>query len=248
MQWQRFARMQTANFSDSGLQNGGQKENRQLRGMVIDPAGATVPNLSSVEVRAIAPGGSSSASSLPLFATVQTDQQGQFAIELPTGSYNICVTRFPKSCRTLNVDPSPKPIGYVVLRINPAEDHASSSLLDQRLRTIAGPEAQTCGRVEARESPQKATGCALRTFNSGKPFYVRYDDVGVDSEVAHAIAADPRGNVYFVEFDSMGMSSNHLPPDATMPDGLHTVVVPCSKPVRLRKTREGKLTCFSKDR
>lgn len=246
IEWQQFARTQTAKISDTGVRDGRQEENRQVHGMVVDPAGAAVPNFSSVEVRIIAPGKSKSATNPALFAAVETDPQGQFAIKLPFGSYKICVKRFPQSCRTVNIEPSPKPIGDLILKINPADDHASSTLLDQRLRAIAGPEAETCGRVEARGSPKKATECALRALNSGKAFYVRYDEIGVDSEVAQAIAADSGGNVYFVEFDSMGMNSNHLAPGASMPDGFHTVVVPCSNPVR--KTPEGKLTCFRNDR
>jgi len=110
------------------------------------------------------------------------------------------------------------------------------------------PQRLESDDVRTKENSDKATACALLAFKHRQAFYVRYDESGFDSEVAEAIAADFSGNVYSVSFDSMGINPAWMPPGATMPDGYHTKVVPCSQPVRLRKTQEGKLTCFSDGR
>jgi hypothetical protein len=219
---------------------------RSISGVVIDNTGAVVPNF-SVEVwkidNSVRAGGTA-----PAIDTVQTGGDGRFSFELLLGSYEICAKRFPASCRTVRVDKTPNKLEPLVLKINPADDQASSEVLDSRIRTIAGPHADDCGHVRAKESSNKATACALLAFKHHKAFYVRYDESGFDSEVAEAVAGDSRGNVYSVSFDSMGINPAWMPPGVTMPDGYHTKVVPCSQPVRLRKTQEGKLTCFGDGR
>ena len=224
-------------------------EKALLRGMVIDPTGAVVPNYSSVEVRAAATQNAPAATSAaPPLLAVQTDREGQFTLELPVGLYQICVTRFPKSCRTVVIEAGSKPAEHLVLKINPADDHASSELLNHRIRAIAGPGAVDCGHVRLKESPARATACALRAVKRHQAFHVRYDQQGIDSEVAEAMAGDSSGKIYYVGFDSMGTDTSRLQPGETMPDGFHTVVIPCPEPVRLRRTPEGKLTCFSDSR
>jgi hypothetical protein len=107
-----------------------------------------------------------------------------------------------------------------------------------------------CGRVERKESPKRATACALRAYKNHKGFYVRYDEKGIgDSESTHGIAGDTSGSVFYVSFDSMGLNNEHLPPGATMPDGFHTIIYPCPQPARLRASRgTGERNCFAGDR
>lgn len=216
-----------------------------LRGQVFDPTGSVVPNF-AVEI--FLAGSADSASkprTQPPLLTVQTSREGEFSADLPPGSYEVCVARFPKSCHTLVVEAAPKTPEYLHLKINPADDFGHSELLDHRLLTIAEPHAKNCGRIGLKGNPIQATKCALRAFKRREAFYVRYDAIGIDSDISSGVAGDSTGSLYFVEFDSMGMDTSRLPPGVTMPDGFHTVVIPCSKPVRLRKTREGKLACFS---
>jgi len=221
-----------------------------VRGIVVDHTGSVVPNF-TVEMRASAPGSpAATQTTASLALTAQTNQAGEFSADLPPGSYEVCVARFPKSCRTVLVEEAPKSSEYMRLQINPADDPASSELLDNHIRAIAGPDAKDCGRVHREDSPKEATKCALRAYKSHKAFHVRYDDKGIgDSEGAHAMAGDSNGNVYSLWFDSMGMDTGHLPLGATMPDGFHTKIIPCSQPVRLRGTRTGgELTCFADGR
>lgn len=221
-----------------------------LRGMVADHTGAAIPNF-KVGVWARSREGSVRTPEMgtPVL-TVQTDRDGQFSIELQPGSYEICVVRFPKSCRELLVEETSKSLEYLNFRINPVDDPASSGLLDKRIREISGPIATDCGHVRREDSPKSATKCALRAYKSHKAFYVRYDDKGIgDSEGARAIAGDATGKVYSLEFDSMGMDTTYLPPGTTMPDGFHTKVIACSMPIRLRVTRAGgELICFADGR
>ena len=220
-----------------------------LRGMVADHTGAAIPNFKvGVWVRSRESSVRTEMGSPVL--TVQTDRDGQFSVELQPGSYEVCVVRFPKSCRELLVEETSKSLEYLNFRINPVDDPASSGLLDKRVREISGPFATDCGRVRREDSPKRATKCALRAYKNHKAFYVRYDDKGIgDSEGARTIAGDATGKVYSLEFDSMGMDTTYLPPGTTMPDGFHTKIIACSTPVRLRVTRTGdELICFSDGR
>ncbi len=208
-----------------------------IRGEVVDNAGAVVPAL-TVEIRTDNPmaGGST--------LTVRTNHEGEFAASVMTGSYDVCVARFPKSCRTVLVNDALKP-EHLRLQIHPSDDPATSELLDRRIRTIAGYGAQDCGHVRATESAAHATKCALHAFKHHEKFYVRYD-LDVDAELVDGIASDSSGNVYAVEFHSMSINWERMPPAATLPDGLHTKVIPCSEPVRLRVDRKrGELVCFA---
>lgn len=221
-----------------------------LRGMVADHTGAAIPNF-KVGVWARSREGSVRTPEMgsPVL-TVQTDRDGQFSVELQPGSYEVCVVRFPKSCRELLVEETSKSLEYLKFRINPADDPASSGLLNQCVRELSGPFATDCGRVRREVSPKRATKCALRAYKSRKAFYVRYDDKGIgDSEGARAIAANSAGEVYSLEFDSLGMDTTYLPPGTAMPDGFHTRVIACSLPIRLRVTRgSGELICFADGR
>jgi len=218
-----------------------------LRGAVFDPTGGIVLNF-KVEIRRLIPASSQvpNVTANPLLSTL-TNQEGAFSFELLPGTYQICVARYPNSCRSLaiNAEETPRTQEYLRLVIHPWEDIASSELLDTHIRELAGPGAKNCGRVRREDNPAQATSCARRAHKKHQPFFVRYDPKGlVDSEIADGVAGDSSGNMYFVTFDSMGMDTTHLPTGATMPDGFHTMIIPCSKPVRVRVTSDGNLTCF----
>ena len=118
------------------------------------------------------------------------------------------------------------------------------NLLDEKLRSIAahGPSFN-CGWVGTRQKPDAASDCALAAFADKKPFYVRYDLQGIDSTVSAGLAGDLSGNVYFVEYDSMGWETDGLPKGAEVTDGKHIYTEPCPRPVKLRKTQTGRLSC-----
>jgi hypothetical protein len=125
----------------------------------------------------------------------------------------------------------------------------ATSLIDTKLLSLSrrGGSSLNCGRVGIRQNPDRASDCALSAFAQKSPFYVRYDLQGIDSEVSAGLAGDAAGNVYFIEYDSMGWETDGLSKGAEVTDGKHIYVEPCPKPVTLRKTRTGRLTCTKSD-
>jgi hypothetical protein len=109
----------------------------------------------------------------------------------------------------------------------PAEDR-----LERESKNLAGPSAIDCGRVEISGNPKTATDCALAAQKAGKPFRVRYDLHGVDSEVAVAIVRTPAGIVSTLSYDSLGV--------LVFPK-------PCPVPVQFSVTRSGRINCFPPD-
>jgi len=120
-----------------------------------------------------------------------------------------------------------------------------TSLINAKLLSLSGRGgfALNCGSVGISQNPHSASGCALRAFANKSPFYVRYKLQGIDSEVSAGLAGDSAGNVYFLEYDSMGWETGALSKGAEVTNGKHIYVEPCPKPVTLRKTRTGRLTC-----
>jgi hypothetical protein len=125
----------------------------------------------------------------------------------------------------------------------------ATSLIDKKLLLLSGRggAALNCGSVGIRQNPDSASDCALRALAHRSPFYVRYDLQGIDSEVSAGLAGDAAGNMYFVEYDSMGWETNGLSKGAEVTDGKHIYMEPCPNPVTLRKTRTGRLTCAKSD-
>jgi hypothetical protein len=122
--------------------------------------------------------------------------------------------------------------------------------MDGKLSVLAGRgavAALNCGRVGIWQKPDAASSCAFRAFADRKPFYVRYWLQGIDSSVSVGWAGDTSGDVYVVEYDSMGWSTNGLAKGAELSDDNHIYIEPCPRPVKLRKTRTGRLTCFPPD-
>jgi len=217
-----------------------------LRGSVVDNAGMRIPN-TRIDVRAVSRTDSSSVNeNRPAPLLLETSREGEFSAELPPGLYEVCAYRFRESCRSIQLDEEQKTSADILITIHPSHDPASSDLLDERIRTIAGPKARNCGRVGADEKPICGTECALSAFRRHEPFYIRYDDS--DDGIAHGVAGDSTGRVYFVDFHSISVDFSRLRPGATMPDGLHTEVTPCLQPVRMKRTRKGQLMCFIEDR
>jgi hypothetical protein len=125
------------------------------------------------------------------------------------------------------------------------------SLIDGKLRSMAGygvTAALNCGWVGIRQDPTAASDCALKAFAHKRPFYVRYDLQGIDSSVSAGLAGGISGNVYFVEYDSMGWETDGLAKGAEVTDGKHIYVEPCPNPVKLRKTQTGRLSCVPPNR
>jgi hypothetical protein len=134
--------------------------------------------------------------------------------------------------------------GHVTLKISPELEDVDPSLPESRFRKIAGPASLNCGRVGINKDRAQATACAMHAYQHRKAFYVIYDEQGIDSAVVVGVAWNPKDAPYFVSYDSMGFDPEPQEPDTTMPDGSHTVVTRCSKPVRVYINEEGELDCF----
>jgi len=180
---------------------------------------------------------------------VETDAHGKFSTDLPPGLYQVCVSGkgFIKTCRDAQAEDGKAVTLDFSLGFDPAYMPADTEVMDQRLQRLAGPTAIACGHVKVNTSSKNATTCVQQAFGKGKPFYVRYDVVGIDAEVAGGLASNGARSVYAVTFDSMGMSTEGLTDEETMPDGSHTVVTPCPNPVKIRKNSQGRATCFKRN-
>jgi len=79
--------------------------------------------------------------------------------------------------------------------------HALGDDWERQSRKLSGPRAADCGRVGVRGSPTAATECALKAFREGKPFRVRYDLPGIDSDISAGLVYTPEGKLYRLNFD-----------------------------------------------
>ena len=120
-------------------------------------------------------------------------------------------------------------------------------VLIDRLQQLAGETARDCGAVRINQKPETATACALSTHAEGRPFYVSYEDLGIDTYCATGFVAGADGNVYKVEYDSAGWQRNGLRKSLQLSDENHVAIERCSKPVKLRKSADGRVTCFLRD-
>jgi hypothetical protein len=221
-----------------------QSEAKQtLHGTVVDHTGAVVANF-AVEI-SVHPGGPVAVQPKKSAAiSTNTDQYGQFSASLLPGSYDVCVPRYPKSCRTIEIKASVTPES-LALRISPGDEIPDPTLPESRFQKIAGPSAKNCGPVPMDKNIGQATACAMRAFKHHKPFYVIYDGHCMDCFSAQGLAWNSKGEPNSVYYDSMGISDPSS--GSSMPDGFHTVVTPCSQPVRVYINEAGELDCF-KDR
>jgi autotransporter translocation and assembly factor TamB len=227
-----------------------------VRGTVTDTVGAVIWH-ASLRITAIPdtkhPQAIEESGKARAVVTAETDQNGRFSVELQPGDYQICVSReaFSTACREIETAARQEINLNFPLTLDPAYQQAhapaASEVMDQRLQKLAGPTAIACGHVKVNTSSKNATACVQRAFTQNKPFYVRYDVVGIDAEIAGGLASSGSHSVYAVTFDSMGMSTEGLTDEETMPDGSHTVVTPCPKPVKIRKDSQGRVTCFKRN-
>jgi hypothetical protein len=116
-------------------------------------------------------------------------------------------------------------------------DWMSPPILKQRLSALAGESAIICGRASRSSlAPADVTDCALEEYVSKKKFYARYDVQGIDSELAVGFAFDGK-RVYAVTWERMiGWGDKQT---------LH--VEECPSPIKLVKTKSGRLNCFPPD-
>jgi hypothetical protein len=117
-----------------------------------------------------------------------------------------------------------------------------------RLLVLAGQGAINCGRMTPRTDPKRSSQCVHKSFENRKPFFVIYDTqrIEIDSHFIAGLAGDNAGNLFDVEFSSMGWSSEGLSSTTQLSDGGHILVEPCWKPIILRESIYMGLTCIQR--
>jgi ankyrin repeat protein len=118
--------------------------------------------------------------------------------------------------------------------------------MEHRVRAIAGRGAINCGRLKPGNDSKPTTDCVLNSFTNRRPFYVLYDtqEISIDSHFIDGLAGDNTGQLYDVEFSSMGWSTEGLSGRTQLLDGGHVFVEPCAKPTTLVKSIYKGLTCI----
>jgi hypothetical protein len=121
--------------------------------------------------------------------------------------------------------------------------------IKNRLTVLAGRGAINCGHVRPRTGPSPSSECVLKSFENHRAFYVLYDtqEISIDSHFSHFIdglAGDSAGNLYDVEFSSMGWSTEGLSGGTQLLDEGHVLVERCSKPIALNESIYKGLTCI----
>jgi len=113
---------------------------------------------------------------------------------------------------------------------------------ERQSRKLSGDHAVDCGRVRVHRSAEAATECALKAFHAGKPFRVRYDLQGYDSDVSAGLVYTPEGKLYGLVFDGDPYGQG-----GTSWSRQRTEKVPCPVPPQLYVNPNGRLNCFSKN-
>src|SRR5689334_14670494 len=72
--------------------------------------------------------------------------------------------------------------------------------MDWRSHSLAGWNATNCGTVSTHGDPTAATSCALKAQAQGRSFRVRYNLIGMDSDVAAGLVRTPDGHIYGIGF------------------------------------------------
>lgn len=117
------------------------------------------------------------------------------------------------------------------------QTNSDPDLLEKRSKALVGEDAIDCGRVAIEGDPKIASDCALAAQAAGKPFRVRYEMRGFDSEVAVVLLRTPGGQVLALSYDSdiTGRGAR----------GFEAVnVSECPTPVHLWVNPKGRLNCF----
>jgi hypothetical protein len=70
------------------------------------------------------------------------------------------------------------------------------------LKSMSGPNATDCGIVHLKEQRAKARACATDAWAKRMPFFVVFQEAGIDSQVFLGLAANGAGELHRVSWDS----------------------------------------------
>ena len=213
---------------------------QSLVGTVYDPTGSVVPG---AQVTILADS--------RVVASTRSKDTGQFAVQVEPGRYRVCTEKsgFVTFCRKVHVTHKRPVLLSVLLRVSTSKrdvfHRLPPSVLDHRLRLLAGKGAKNCGHVKFAQSPQTATACAMRAFQQHEHFYVIYDLQGIDSDVAGGFVSGTQGMLAAL-FDSFGTSSEGLPEGSKFTDGPYVVILPCPKANTMHVSSGGRVSCLDR--
>lgn len=74
--------------------------------------------------------------------------------------------------------------------------------LEGHIRGLVGPQAVDCGYVPAGQDKARADSCALLEFRSLRPFSVRYQRNGIDSQIEWVFLRAQDGRLLWLRYDS----------------------------------------------
>lgn len=122
---------------------------------------------------------------------------------------------------------------------------AELTVMEGRLRALAGKGAIACGRMTANLNLRVVSECARSAFAEKKPFYVYYTLRGNSPVLAEGMAGTSTGEIYQVTYANMKWSSLGSPHGAQLSDCGYILTRGCPKPVMLYGPKSGEfLTCF----
>lgn len=111
---------------------------------------------------------------------------------------------------------------------------------DRKARELGGRHAVDCGRVTLHEDPINASNCAMAAFQRHRPFRVRYDLRGIDSNVSAGLVYTPRGKLYEVDWDGDPYGGGGFSPERQQ---VGTAL--CPQPWQIRINARDRVTCYA---
>lgn len=128
-------------------------------------------------------------------------------IDKPDGDISNPILKVTPAQQTEQENPvTQAPVGTPV---NPPKE--VGDVLDQRLRELAGNDAEDCGTVPIRGDPSVARACAEKVISEKKPFFVRFRIMSIDSNVSLAFAGSPDGKVFQIGFSDRRLAERACP-------------------------------------
>lgn len=113
--------------------------------------------------------------------------------------------------------------------------------LGEELRQHVADGAIDCGRVSQGEDSSSVDGCVVSAFQEGEPFFARYFEQGIDSQVELGVVGDENGGITFFLRDSDTSGGS----DTGAVINTHTCVSPSVGTTRDRMPFSAPIRCSS---
>jgi hypothetical protein len=117
---------------------------------------------------------------------------------------------------------------------------AAGDAYDWKAWELVGSGAVNCGRVEVGTGSRAANECTMKAFLTGRPFRVRYDLQGYDSDISAGLVRAGDGRMYAISFDGDPWGKG-----GTSLFRQQVTTTECPQPAILRMSVGNRMTCFS---